>query len=66
MKHLSLAIVIFLLGGCGKLSDTISTGTQGYSLRCIDGTQYILMSSDSGLAITPSVGTNGLPKACDQ
>lgn len=63
MRH--LAILVFAsLAGCGKFSDMITTGTDGYAMRCIDGTQYVLLSSETGLAITPHVGTDGLPKGC--
>lgn len=64
MKYL-VVIVALLLAGCGKVSDTFRTGMDGYVMRCIDGTAYILMSSDRGLAITPHLGVDGKPKACE-
>lgn len=64
MKLFILLALALSLTACGKLSDTITTGIDGYALRCIDGTQYILMSSDRGLAITPHVDINGKPKGC--
>ena len=64
MKHLLLVITAASLFGCGKFNDIISTGVDGYALRCIEGTTYILLSSDAGLAITPAIDTNGKPKGC--
>ena len=64
MKLLLIVALAVTLSACGKLEDTIQTGMDGYAMRCIDGTQYILLSSDRGLAITPHVGTDGMPKAC--
>lgn len=61
---IAILFVAVLLVGCGKASDVVDTFVEGYSMRCIDGTQYILLTSSRGLAITPHVGTNGLPKAC--
>ena len=63
---LILLVTVLLIAGCGKLEDTFKTGLEGYAIRCIDGTQYVLMTSDRGLAITPHVGTNGLPKGCSK
>lgn len=65
MTRLTLTIALVLtLAGCGKFSDVVATGAKGYATRCIDGTTYILMTSDTGVAITPSVGTDGNPKGC--
>jgi hypothetical protein len=61
---LTILIAAALLAGCGKFNDMFNTGMDGYTMRCIDGTRYILMSSDSGLAITPHLGTDGKPKEC--
>lgn len=66
MKHFIAATAALLLAGCGKFSDMVSTGIDGYTVRCIDGTQYVMMTSDSGLAITPHVDTEGKPKGCQQ
>lgn len=65
-KAALVAGISLVLTGCGKLGDMVSTGVDGYSLRCIDGTKYVLLSSDRGLAITPHVGTDGLPRGCDK
>ena len=64
MKLITILIAAMLLTGCGKISDTARTTTNGYVTRCIDGTQYIIMSSAYGLAITPHLGTDGKPKGC--
>jgi hypothetical protein len=64
MKILIAVLAVFSLTGCEKLKDVFSTEVSGYSMRCIDGTQYILMTSPNGLAITPHVGTDGKPKGC--
>ena len=61
-------VVLFtaLLAGCGKLADNFETVSNGYTIRCIDGTKYVLISTDRGQAITPHVGTDGNPKGCNQ
>lgn len=65
MKTMLVVLALALaLAGCGKFSDLIETNAQGYTMRCIDGTQYVLLTSDRGLAITPHVGVDGLPKGC--
>ncbi len=63
MKY-TILLSVLLLTGCGKLSDTVNTALDGYVIRCIEGTKFVLMSSDRGLAITPLVDTEGNPKAC--
>lgn len=65
MKYITI-ILLPLLVSCGKMDDMINTAADGYSIRCIDGTSYILLSSDRGLAITPSVDTEGMPKGCSK
>ncbi len=64
MTRVLFVVACLTLAGCGKVKDTFSTGTDGYAMRCIEGTRYILLSSEHGMAITPHVGTNGLPKSC--
>lgn len=64
MKLIITATAALLLAGCGKFSDTVTTVRDGYVIRCIDGTKYVLMTGDRGLAITPHVGTDGKPKGC--
>jgi len=64
MSKQIVTIAALLLAGCGKFSDMVSTGVDGYAVRCIDGTAYVLLSSDAGLAITPHVGTDGKPRGC--
>lgn len=61
---LTIMIAAVLLAGCGKFNDAMDTSVDGYAMRCIDGTKYILMTSDRGLAITPHLGTDGKPKEC--
>lgn len=61
---LIIVITALLLAGCGKFSDLVSTEVNGYVIRCIDGTKYVLMTSERGLAVTPHVGTDGKPKGC--
>lgn len=63
MKY-TILLSVLLLTGCGKFDDTIATFKDGYTIRCIEGTKFVLMSSDRGLAITPLVDTEGNPKAC--
>ena len=64
MKYAILATVLFL-SACGKFEDVVSTSINGYTVRCIEGTKFVLMSSDRGLAISPLVGTDGKPKGCE-
>jgi hypothetical protein len=64
MKTITLLTLAVLLSGCGKFKDTFATSVDGYTLRCIEGTKYVLMTSERGLAVTPLVGTNGMPKGC--
>lgn len=61
---LTILVVAVLLAGCGKFVDTAETFMDGYTMRCIDGTKYILLSSGRGLAITPHLGLDGRPKQC--
>jgi hypothetical protein len=63
MKY-TILLAVLLLTGCGKVADTFTTLADGYVIKCIEGTRFVLMSSDSGLAITPLVDTEGRPKAC--
>lgn len=64
MKYAILLTV--LLAGCGKFSDTITTFADGYTLKCIDGTSYVMMTSERGLAITPHVDLEGKPRGCSK
>lgn len=65
MRRSALFLLALLpLAGCGKIQDTLATGASGYSLRCIEGTKYVLLTSDKGLAITPHVGPDGRPREC--
>ena len=61
---LTILIAAVLLAGCGKFNAAMHTSMDGYAIRCIDGTKYILMTSESGLAITPHLGADGKPKEC--
>jgi hypothetical protein len=64
MKLIIATAALLLLAGCGKFSDIVSTSVDGYAIRCIDGTRYVTMTSNTGLAITPHVDTDGKPKGC--
>ena len=66
MKTFVAMIAVLALAGCGKLGDTASTITSGYSVRCIEGTKYVLMSSDRGMAVAVLLGTDGKPKGCEK
>ena len=63
---MSKYILVFtvLLVGCGKVSDTFTTFADGYTLKCIDGTSYVMMTSERGLAVTPHVDLEGKPRGC--
>ena len=63
-RALLLIAIACALTGCQKFSDAFDTQVIGYAIRCIDGTRYVLMSSDRGMAITPLLGSTGLPKTC--
>ena len=64
MKYAILATVLFL-SACGKAEDMFKTSFDGYSVRCIEGTKYVMMTSEHGLAVSPLVGTDGKPKGCE-
>lgn len=64
MKLLSFSLIL-LLSGCGKFGQTLDTVKDGYAIRCINDTSYIIVSSESGVAITPLLGKDGLPKTCN-
>lgn len=64
MKHITIILAALLLTGCDKMKDNFGTAFDGYVVRCIDGTKYVLISTDRGQAITPHLGTDGKPKGC--
>lgn len=64
MKALIIAISAVVLTGCGKFNDAITTTMDGYVVKCIDGTKYVMMTSEHGVAVTPHVGVDGKPKSC--
>lgn len=63
MKY-TIILSALLLTGCGKLADTVNTSIDGYTIRCIEGTKFVIMSSAHGLAITPLVDEKGNPRTC--
>jgi len=56
--------ILALLSGCGGFEDTISSTANGYTVRCIEGTKYVIINSGKGVAVTALVDTDGKPKAC--
>jgi uncharacterized protein YceK len=65
MKKILIGLsMVALLSGCGRVNDTMSTTWSGYSVRCIEGTKYVIINNDTGVAATPLVDTNGKPKGC--
>ena len=63
MKKMIVAgLILISLTGCEKMRSNVTTFVDGYAIRCIDGTQYVLLTSANGNAITPHVGTDGKPK----
>lgn len=66
MKKLLIIISIpLILSGCGKFSQMVDSSVSGFTTRCIEGTKFVILDSDRGVAITPLVGKDGLPKACE-
>ena len=66
MVNLLLIITATLvLSGCGKLGQTFDSAVSGFTTRCIEGTMFVILDSDRGVAITPLVGKDGLPKICE-
>jgi hypothetical protein len=59
-------IAAIALSGCGKAEQMFQSSVSGFTTRCIEGTRYVLMDSNRGVAITPLVDTNGNPKGCDK
>jgi uncharacterized protein YceK len=65
MKKLLLIVgVTLMLSGCGKFSQMVDSSVSGFTTRCIEGTKFVILDSDRGVAITPLVGQDGLPKVC--
>lgn len=64
MRAIACLAISGALAGCGKIGDSVETSLTGYALRCIEGTRYVLLSSESGLAIAPLLKPDGLPAAC--
>jgi len=65
MKKLLIVISIpLILSGCGKFEQVAQSSVSGFTTRCIEGTTFVIMDSHRGVAITPLVGQDGLPKAC--
>lgn len=66
MKNLLIIISIpLILSGCGKFDQMVQSYASGFSTRCIEGTKFVILDSDHGVAITPLVGQDGLPKVCE-
>lgn len=66
MKNLLIVIgVTLMLSGCGKFEQMVDSSVSGFTTRCIQGTTFVILDSEHGVAITPLVGQNGLPKACE-
>jgi uncharacterized protein YceK len=66
MKNLLIVIgVTLMLSGCGKFSQMVDSSVSGFTTRCIEGTKFVILDSEHGVAITPLVGQDGLPKACE-
>jgi uncharacterized protein YceK len=66
MKNLLIVIgVTLMLSGCGKFEQMVKSSVSGFTTRCIEGTTFVILDSEHGVAITPLVGQNGLPKACE-
>jgi uncharacterized protein YceK len=66
MKNLLIVIgVTVMLSGCGKFSQMVDSSVSGFTTRCIEGTKFVILDSEHGVAITPLVGQTGLPKACE-
>ena len=64
MKTALTLAALLMLSGCGQIANNAATAMRGYVMECIDGTQYVFISTDRGVAITPHVGTDGKPKGC--
>ncbi len=65
MKLLIVIGITLMLSGCGKFSQMVQSSVSGFTTRCIEGTTFVILDSEHGVAITPLVGQNGLPKACE-
>jgi len=67
MKKILIAFSVLTLAGCGRVLDLGATSVSGYSIRCIEGTKYVLVAAEAGgSAVAPLLGTDGLPKGCDK
>jgi hypothetical protein len=66
MKNLLIIICVpLILSGCGKFEQMVQSSVSGFTTRCIEGTKFVILDSDHGVAITPLVGQDGLPKVCE-
>lgn len=66
MKNLLIIISLpLILSGCGKFNQMVESSVSGFTTRCIEGTMFVILDSDRGVAITPLVGKDGLPKVCE-
>ena len=66
MKNLLIVIgVTLMLSACGKFSQMVDSSVSGFTTRCIEGTKFVILDSEHGVAITPLIGQDGLPKACE-
>lgn len=65
MKKLLIIGIALILSGCGKFEQMVQSSVSGFTTRCIEGTKFVILDSDRGVAITPLVGQNGLPKVCE-
>lgn len=66
MSKLLIGISLIILSGCGKFTDMVATGTDGYVVRCIEGSKFVLISTDHGQAITPLLMPDGKVKSCKE
>lgn len=64
-KLLIIVGATLLLSGCGKFSQIVDSTVSGFTTRCIEGTKFVILDADRGVAITPLVGQDGLPKMCE-
>ena len=65
MKKLLIISIALILSGCGKFDQMWQSSVSGFTTRCIEGTKFVILDSEHGVAITPLVSQDGLPKVCE-
>ena len=64
VKLIIVLVTILFITGCDRMSQQGSTILDGYAVRCIEGTKYIIVDDNNGAAISVLYNTEGKPVGC--